>query len=164
MRPTTIGGGTTRTMADPVPGWDSKVALWVGDANDTAYPLVPLEDVPTDGTHRLPTEPAAEHDGQQHSVIEAAFDAAVAFVPLPTIPRRPERIPFPLAVRSGSYWSLVRTAGSPPIVRRIKTKQAAEELAEAMVMNIEIAADEWEVKYYGLVTTGVEGVDWRWER
>jgi hypothetical protein len=92
----------------------------------------------------------------------SALDAAVAFVPLPKIPCRPQRLGTLIAKRRDIEWAIYD--GHRYLVGRLATKTAAEALARDMVKNADRAADDWEAKYLTLVANGTEGVDWRWER
>lgn len=90
--------------------------------------------------------------------IEGVLAKAVAFVPLPLIPRRPRPVNRHdlRAVRDGGKWTL--REGETLVHANLKTKREAEECADRYAGRTREAADKWDDEF-GKVAAGVEGVD-----
>jgi hypothetical protein len=105
-----------------------------------------------------------DKDDARGDTIEAAFDAAVAFVPLPYIPRRRVRSAGLDIEHVGRRWFISARPARQRVGGSYVSKRDAELVVAHLLAVADTAATEWESKYPAVVTNGIEGADWRWER
>lgn len=92
-------------------------------------------------------------------VLQAALD----YVPLPLIPRRP-------TVYSDDQFTIVKNShrwvikiNGWPVYNNVATKKMAGEFIKRHIDRHAAAAKEWELKYAATVANGIEGKDFRYE-
>lgn len=95
--------------------------------------------------------------------ILGALEAAVASVPLPVVPRKPEPWAATLEVRkSGSKWGIYDPSTQRTMAGDMKTKTIAQtNLATWVTREAETLA-AWEAEYGPIVASGTPEVDFRW--
>jgi hypothetical protein len=97
------------------------------------------------------------------STIQEALEAAVLSIPLPLVPRRPpEYVNLTVRKEECGKWAIFD--GQSRLTGAIQTKTKAHEAAIQLETSSARGLNEWRTKYDSIVSTGREGVDFRWAR
>jgi len=114
-----------------------------------------------DGSIVLKTEWETYSTDRQGDGLETLVDAALAYVPLPVIPRKPRAFDrHSVAIRkSGNRWEVSTNLGTFTTATKRKATETIDRFDSLSRERIE----KWETTYGPLISAGQEGVDFRYE-